>query len=107
MDTARKQKVVVASLVVLVLGAGSYFLVAGGSKEPTDRQTVVQVPIVRDHTKAPPKPRVNREPRREKPKPAPIAERHRERERDKADVRHRVIGKGKDKPKKKEKKPAA
>ena len=107
MDTARKQKVVVASLAVLVLGAGSYFLVAGGSSETADSQAVALAPVVRDRTKAPPKPKVKRGPRREKPKPDPIARRHREGEKSKADVRHRVIGKGKDKPKKKDDSPAA
>jgi hypothetical protein len=75
MDLVRQQKWLVAGLGVLVLGAGSYFLMAGRSSEPQDAETVAVAPTrVMDEKPPEPekrikKPRADRpEPPREKPR---------------------------------------
>ena len=41
MDDGRKQKLLIAGLSVLVLGAGSFYLMAGGSEKPPQTPRVV------------------------------------------------------------------
>jgi len=101
MDATKKQKLLIAGLGTLALGAGSYFLLADGPEEPKDRGAVVQAPTTKVPTPAPKVEKVPRSPRRDKPKPPPKVYRGSEREPRKAPVRHKRPGRRSPKPSKK------
>lgn len=101
MDATKKQKLLIAGLGTLALGAGSYFLLADGPDEPKDRGAVVQAPTAEVPTPAPKVEKVTRKPRRDKPNPPPKVYREREREPREAPIRHRRPGRRPPQPPKK------
>lgn len=75
MNDTKKRVALIAGLSVLVVGAGSYFLLAGRSKEPNDAEAVAVVPTTAVPTPAPEIKDKKKRPLPEKAKPKPKIER--------------------------------
>jgi hypothetical protein len=88
-EVKRQQAMLIAGIGVLVLGAGSIFLFAGGSDPPKSDDTVVERPdkIVRDVAAKPPT--IKRTPRDKKPEPPDRIKRGPRKPREEQDKRKR------------------
>ena len=74
-EVKRQQAMLIGGLGVLVLGAGSYFLFAGGSDPPKSDDTVVQRPDTKAQDVVPKPPKIERVPRDQRSDPRDKIER--------------------------------